>query len=84
MSDFYEQGGKPRGKCSVCGTTETHAQKRNPKFLAPFYFSVFEKMDWFRGNDEYRGKICKNCLKAGRIEESKKVTPAPTKAKGDN
>jgi hypothetical protein len=75
MSDLYTENGKVRGKCSVCGTTEVHKQKRNPKYFKPFYFAVFEKLDWFRGNDQYQGKICKDCLKAGKIAEANKLAP---------
>ena len=79
MSDLYaEPSGKPRGKCSVCDTDETHTysgKSTNRVYLKPFYFSVFEKQNWFRGDDEYMGKICKDCLKAGRISEVHKQNP---------
>ena len=73
MTELYaSDNGKVRGKCSVCGTSEVYKQKRNPKFFKPFYFSVFEKHDWFRGNDTYVGRICKDCLKDGKIAETHK------------
>lgn len=72
MSELYTQNGRVRGKCSVCGTEEVHKQNRNPKYFKPFYFSVFEKVSWFRGDDEYRGRICKDCLKSGFISKAHK------------
>lgn len=76
MNDLYAStNGRARGKCSVCGTTEiyNYRGKSTKKLYAkPFYFNVFEKQDWSRGNDVYKGKICKDCLKAGRISETHK------------
>jgi hypothetical protein len=71
--DIYALNGKIRSVCSVCGTRKVVHQKRKPKYLAPFYFPVYEKVNWFRGDDEYLGIICKDCLKAGRINEVNKV-----------
>lgn len=85
MGEIYaSDNGRPRGKCSVCGTTEEHTYKgksTSKTYPKPFYFSVFEKVNWFRGDDEYRGKICKDCLKAGRIAEANKqvVLSSPSK-----
>jgi hypothetical protein len=72
MNDLYVENGKVRGRCSVCGDTKQYKQSRNPKYFKPYYFAVFEKNDWFRGNDTYRGKVCKACLKAGLIAEANK------------
>ena len=83
IGEIYYQGGKARGKCSVCGTEETHTytqrgKKNGKKFPKPFYFEVFEKVNWFRGDDEWLGRVCKNCIKAGRMAEATKQEP-PTK-----
>lgn len=78
MNDVYTENGKVRGRCSVCSGTEVHYQSKSNKYLKPYYFSVFEKQDWFRGNDVYLGKICKDCLDDGRISEVNKQQPAPS------
>jgi hypothetical protein len=80
MSDRYSEGGRVRGKCSVCGTEEVHTyvgkgKHKSKHFLKPFYFRVFDKVNWFRGDDEYAGTICKDCLKAGKINQAHKQTP---------
>lgn len=81
-NEVYFENGKVRGKCSVCGDDSIHRQAKNPKFFKPYYFKVFEKVSWFRGDDEYRGKICKACIKAGRIlEANKTMQPNPPQEK---
>lgn len=79
MIELYTQNGRVRGLCSVCGDTETYTYKgkgkhKNKNYPKPYYFSVFEKVSWFRGDDEYRGKICKSCLEAGEISKATKGT----------
>lgn len=77
MSNLYAENPKVHGRCSVCGATGLHTHKgkgrhKNKDYPTPFYSSVFEKVNWFRGDDEYVGKICRDCLKAGRISEANK------------
>lgn len=73
MKDIYTQNGRVRGKCSVCGDTKTYKQTRQPKYFKPYYFRVFEKVNWFRGDDEYLGVVCKACIKAGDIGKVNKL-----------
>lgn len=61
MSEIYIQGGKVLSKCSRCGDTSKHYQKKNTTRTKPYYFSMFEKVNWFRGDDVYLGMICKKC-----------------------
>lgn len=73
MSDnIYTQGGRINGRCSVCGETGKHRQKKNPKYFKPYYFEVFEKTSWFRGDDKWLGRICKKCIKEGKVNEATK------------
>jgi len=73
MSDIYTQNGRVRGKCSVCGDTKTYKQSKRPQYFKPYYFRVLEKVNWFRGDDEYLGMVCKQCIKAGRVSEVNKL-----------
>lgn len=73
--DIYWDNGKMRGRCSVCGDSKQYRQAKNPKYFKPYYFRVFEKMDIFRGNDVYRGMICKHCLKEGKVLLANKRHP---------
>lgn len=74
-SDVYWGNGYIRGRCSVCYETKQHRQTKNPKYFKPYYFRVMEKVDMFRGNDEYLGMICKKCLKDGRLAQVNKFHP---------
>jgi hypothetical protein len=73
--DRYTDNGHVRGRCSVCGDTKQHRQEKNRRHFRAWYYRVFEKLDIFRGNDEYRGMICRKCLKDGRIAETSKSHP---------
>lgn len=79
--DRYCEGARVGGKCSVCGDTKRYKQTKNPKYFKPNYFTVFEKNDWFRGNDTYCGVICKKCIKAGLMGEAHKQSTPPNKGK---
>jgi len=39
-----------KGKCQVCG-----------KVNHTSIWKIFVQVGWFRGDDEYLGKVCKNC-----------------------
>lgn len=73
--DIYWGNGHVRGRCSVCGDTKQHRQTKNHKYWKPYYFRVFEKVDIFRGNDEYLGMICKQCLSDGKLMLVNKFHP---------
>ena len=72
--DIYWDSGHIRGRCSVCYDTKQHRSKRQPKYWKPYYFRVVEKVNWFRGDDEYLGMICKQCIKDGRVAQVNKIT----------
>lgn len=84
MSDIYTHNGKVASRCSVCGDTKKYRQTKKPQYFKPYYFPVFEKMDIFRGNDEYLGMICNFCLKSGRISEVNKNVATPTPKDSSN
>lgn len=75
MKDIYTNTGTVRGRCSVCSEQKQHRSKRSPKYWKPYYFRVFQKVSIFRGDDEYLGMICKQCLKDGRILQVNKFHP---------
>ena len=64
----YAENADTRGKCSICNDQTTHYQKNNPKIKKPYYFKVFAEDSIFRGDDKYEGKICKQCLRDGKID----------------
>lgn len=72
--DTYTDNGHVKGRCSVCGDSKQHRAK-NPRWFKAWYYRVFKKMDMWRGNDEYKGMICRACLKDGRIAETNKFHP---------
>jgi hypothetical protein len=63
--DIYYENPSIRGRCTVCGDTGPKRQKKNPKYFKPYYYSKFVKTGWSRGDDEYLGKVCKECMKKG-------------------
>lgn len=71
----YTENGRIRGRCSVCGDQKQHRSSRQPKYWKPYYFRVFEKVSIFRGEDEYVGMICKQCVKDNRLAEVNKLHP---------
>lgn len=73
--NIYWGNGKIRGRCSVCYDSKQHRQSKNPKYWKPYYFRVFEKVSWFRGDDEYLGMICKKCISEGLIPQVNKFHP---------
>ena len=40
-----------KGVCSICGKTSKQTS----------IWKVFEEVSWFRGEDSYLGKFCKEC-----------------------
>lgn len=72
MSNIYYNEARVRGKCSICGDQKEYRQTKHPKYLKPWYLRVFEKVDWFRGNDEYLGMICKQCVREGKLVQVNK------------
>lgn len=76
---IYWDNGHIRGRCSVCGDQKQHRSKRNPKYWKPFYVRVFEKIDEFRGNDEYLGMICRGCIEKGNLLAVNKYHPNQAK-----
>jgi hypothetical protein len=52
-----------KGQCQVC-------KKVNHTSI----WQAFEKVNWFRGDDEYKGKVCKHCKKIFE-KQLKEVTP---------
>lgn len=69
ITDIYFEQPKMRSVCKVCGDNTEHRQKKNPKYLVPYYFKAFVKEGWFRGDDTYLGRICKKCIREGREQE---------------
>jgi hypothetical protein len=70
--DRYAEQPEVRSKCKLCGDSEvyTHLSKRTGKTHGiQHYLKAFEKVNVFRGDDVYLGRICRNCLKAGRLGE---------------
>lgn len=72
--NIYWGNGRIRGRCSVCGDSKQHRAK-NPKYWQGYYFRVFERVNWFRGDDEYLGMICKQCVKDGKLRLVNKFHP---------
>lgn len=72
---IYWDGGHIRGRCSVCFDQKQHRAKPGSKWFKPWYFRVYEKVDIFRGNDEYLGMICKQCIKDGNLKAVNKYHP---------
>lgn len=84
MAEIYTESPKAASQCKLCGNTEVYCHQghggrkdrrrkqrgQGPKqYPTPFYFKAFLKVGWFRGDDEYLGRICKNCIKQGRLDE---------------
>lgn len=76
IGEIYTEAPKVASKCKLCGNTEIyyhegHGGKRKgkKKYPTPFYFKAFYVSSWFRGDDDYLGRICKTCIKQGRLEE---------------
>ncbi len=74
---IYAEAPRCNSKCSLCGDTTTYfhqgkGKKKSSSFQTPFYFKAFQKVSWFRGDDEYLGRICKTCLEAGKLKEMAK------------
>lgn len=68
MSKVYYEQPKVKSECWWCGDTKVHTHKGKGKqkgkvFPTPFYYKAFRKTGWFRGDDEYLGRICKKCIK---------------------
>ena len=68
MSKIYYEQPKVRSKCKFCGDESVHTHEgkgkhKNKTFETPFYYKMFEKVGWSRADDEYLGRICKNCIK---------------------
>lgn len=74
-SEIYKDNGHVRGRCSVCFDTKQHRQEKNRRYFKPWYFRIYEKVDHFRGNDEYLGMICKQCIKNGNLLAVNKYHP---------
>ena len=76
MSKRYTEAPKVKSICKVCGDNKVHhvagkgGKKRQEKnYPIPYYFKAFEKTGWFRGDDEYLGRICRACINAGKVEQ---------------
>ncbi len=74
-SNIYWGNGRVRGRCSVCGDTKQHRRSKQPQYFKPWYFRILHKVNWFRGDDEYLGMICKQCIKDGKIALVNKFHP---------
>lgn len=55
-NDIYTEQPKFNSQCKVCGVRGQ-------------CWKAFEKNNWFRGDDTYLGRICKNCIRANRFGE---------------
>lgn len=82
-SSIYFDGGHYRGRCSVCYGVKQHRAKPGSKWFKKWYYRVYEKIDDFRGNDEYLGMICRQCIADGRIAQVNKFHPNQLKDKTD-
>lgn len=68
--EIYTEQPSQKGKCKVCGDFQVYRYEHKGKIYSkPYYFRAFLKDSWFRGDDQYLGKICKKCIKEGREEE---------------
>ena len=66
-TEIYGESPKASSRCRCCGDTSIRyvqgkGRKSNKQFAVPRYFRVFQKVGWFRGDDEYLGRYCKDCL----------------------
>jgi hypothetical protein len=73
--DLYANNGSTRGRCSVCGDVKQHRHESKPQYFKKWYHRVFQRLDIFRGNDEYKGMICRKCLHDGRVAETNRFHP---------
>lgn len=48
-----------KGVCLICGKTHKETS----------IWRIFEEVTWFRGEDEYLGKFCKECRKLKKYEK---------------
>lgn len=66
-----------RGKCKNCGDDkpEYRIQIKGKSFIKSKFFKVFEEVNWMRGDDEYLGTFCKNCMK---LKPWEKIIPLKT------
>lgn len=65
LKDYYFEGTKADGTCMFCGKSgfETKKDKRGKKWPHRQYHVLWEKTNWFRGDDETVGKVCTDCKK---------------------
>lgn len=64
--DYYIENGKSKGKCQDCdkeGVEMSAPNKKGKSYPQNRFYRMFRKTGWFRGDDEYLGKICKDCFK---------------------
>jgi hypothetical protein len=68
---LYFQGTKGNGVCMFCGKNgETLSKGRDGRWRAKRQYHVlWEKVNWFRGDDEIIGKVCSTCKKGIRYGE---------------
>jgi hypothetical protein len=61
----YFQGTKCDGECMACGKTGITLKRGSDgkKRPAKQYHVLWEKTNWFRGDDEIVGKVCSDCKK---------------------
>jgi hypothetical protein len=65
-NNLYIDGSKIGGICKYCGDSKIYTyhgkgKRKNTVYKMPYYFKLWRKTSWFRGDDEYIGIICKKC-----------------------
>lgn len=66
LKDYYFGDCKGDGTCMFCGRSGQSKEfkvHKGKKYFHKQYYVLWEKVTWFRGDDEIVGKVCKECKK---------------------